>query len=432
MSLLRSIAPAFVPLRGVHRACPSQQVIVSAAFSHPVGCHSGFVWHLVAAGEAVARRLRLKLMCWEVPVASRTKLSFVLVAASGLSVAANAQPSFTGLGDLPGGFVSSQAHGVSADGRVVAGSANGTIGSTVAFTWTRDAGMVALPPLGGPAGIYRGQGISGDGRTVVGLAESDDGYRAAMWQDGAGPTHLPDATDLSTTWSVSQDGGVIAGRQGSNMAAIWTSDGIRELGRLPGHTSSFARAVSADGQVVVGESSGPGSGGVFKWTETSGMQEIGSPSDIYRLSSALALSADGSIVGGRGFGPAGSGPAIWTEADGVTMLGPAPAGTSGGYVFEMSADASVLGINAFRSGDWIAVLWTPERGQELLINVLTQRCGLDLTGWHLSEIGGISADGTVIVGTGTHNGFAAAFVAVIPVPSVIAPFAVFACNRRRR
>lgn len=361
-------------------------------------------------------------------------LSLSLFAVGAAALVARAQPSFTGLGDLAGGDVASQAHGVSADGRVVTGSANGTLGSTVAYTWTRETGMVQLPPLGGASGIYRGQAISGDGYTVVGVANSPDGYRAAKWQDGVGPTHLPDATFLSTTWSVSHDGGVIAGRQGGSMAAIWTPEGIRELGHLPDATSSFAYAVSADGQVVVGHSTGPTSGGTFRWTEADGMQRIGSPSDEYRMGSALAVSADGSIVGGSGFGPGASGPAIWSESDGVTFLGPRPTGTYGGAVYEMSADAGVLGINAFQSGtgQWIAVLWTPERGQELLIDVLTQRCGLDLTGWHLSEIGGISADGKTIVGTGVHNGFTEAFVAVIPAPGVVAPFVMLAWRRRRR
>lgn len=317
---------------------------------------------------------------------------------------------------------------------MVTGSANGTLGNTVAYTWTRETGMVQLPPLDGSTGLFRGQAISGDGRTVVGLASSPDGYRASKWQDGAGPTHLSEATQYSTTWSVSHDGGVIAGRQGSNMAAIWTADGIRELGYLPGNTTSFARAVSANGQVVVGESFGSTPGGIFRWTEADGMQRIGSPTDEYRMGSAFAISADGSIVGGSGSGPGGSGPAIWTEAEGVTMLGPLPAGTYSGRVYEMSADAGVLGINAVESGTGrgIAVLWTPEWGQELLFDVLTQRCGLDLTGWHLSEIGGISADGKTIVGTGVHDGVTEAFLAVIPAPGVVAPFVVLAWRRRRR
>ncbi len=359
------------------------------------------------------------------------KLSFALIAVAGASLVAVAQPSFTGLGDLPGGAVASQAHGVSADGRVVAGSANGTLGSTVAYTWTRETGMVALPPFGGPAGIYRGQAISGDGRTVVGLADSPDGYRAAKWQDGVGPTHLPGASFQSTTWSVSHDGSVIAGRQGSSIAAIWTAEGMTELGTLPGIASSFARAVSADGQVVVGESIGGPGGGAFRWTKAEGLKKIISATNENRMSYALCASPDGSIIGGYGVGPDGPGTAIWTEAGGVTMLGTLPPGITYGYVHEMSADASVLGVNATFSGRGIALLWTPERGHEVFLDMLTQRCGLDLTGWHLSEIGGISADGKTIVGTGVHNGFTEAFVAVIPAPGVVTPFVVLAWRRRR-
>lgn len=345
-------------------------------------------------------------------------LAFVTVA--GMAMGAQAQPSFTGLGGLPGGSGVSRANGVSADGRVVVGSANDGPETTLAFTWTADAGMIVLPTPGGTSGIYRGQAISGDGQVVVGLASSGSSFRASHWHNGSEPMYLPGATNLSTTWSVSYDGSVAAGRQGGNIASIWTEEGIQVLGNLPGATSSFAHAVSADGQVVVGRSAGLSTGGAFRWTAAGGMQPIGSPSDTYRLSVAYSVSADGQTLGGGGIGPEGAGAAIWTEADGVTMLGPRPANTYGGWVYEMSADAVVLGINALdaETGDWVAVLWTPGRGQELLSDVLTQRCGLDLTGWQLSEIGGISADGTTIVGTGVHNGVTEAFVAVLSEPVV--------------
>lgn len=346
--------------------------------------------------------------------------TLAFVTAAGMAMGAQAQPSFTGLGGLPGGSEGSRANGVSADGRVVVGTANGSPGTTLAFTWTAAAGMVALPILDGAPGIYRGQAISGDGQVAVGVAMAGSAYRASNWQSGDEPAYLPGATNLSTATSVSYDGSVVAGRQGGNQAAIWTVNGIMELGNLPGATSSFAHAVSADGQVVVGRSAGLATSGAFRWTDAGGMQPIGSPSDTYRLTVAYSVSADGQTLGGGGDGLGGAGAAIWTEGDGVTMLGPRPAGTYGGWVSEMSADAGVLGINALQSGTGraIAVLWTPGRGQELLSDVLTQRCGLDLTGWHLSEVGGISADGRTIVGTGVHEGVTEAFVAVLCEPVV--------------
>ena len=53
----------------------------------------------------------------------------------------------------------------------------------------------------------------------------------------------------------------------------WTSSGgMLDIGTLPGETDSYARAVSADGTVVVGESSGLRA---FRWTVSGGMSEIG-------------------------------------------------------------------------------------------------------------------------------------------------------------
>ncbi|MCH7603269.1 MAG: hypothetical protein IIB54_10920, partial [Planctomycetes bacterium] len=57
-------------------------------------------------------------------------------------------PSFQGLGDLPGGSISSGAWGVSADGSVVVGVSSSTSGQE-AFRWTSGGGMVGLGDLAG-------------------------------------------------------------------------------------------------------------------------------------------------------------------------------------------------------------------------------------------------------------------------------------------
>lgn len=366
-------------------------------------------------------------------------LSLSLVVVGTGALVAEAQPSFAGLGGTPG----SVAMDVSADGQVVVGWT-----STFPFRWTRETGVMSIESADGSVLGSKPYGISGDGSTITGLGRlpEDNSLIAISWDFTLKVAPLPGSSGsvplLSNALSASHDGNVIAGfstRDGTHRTAtLWRAGGERiELGTLPGHTESTVYDVNADGTVAIGYSDL--GGGVGRrpviWTEATGMQRITLDTDAMRMSVANTLSPDGKTVGGSGIGPTGGQmAAIWTEADGVTLLGPRPAGTFGGGVFEMSADASVLGINAFESGTSynIAVIWTPERGQERLIDVLTQRCGLDLTGWRLSEIGGISADGKTIVGTGVHNGFTEAFVAVIPAPGVVAPFAVLAWSRRRR
>ena len=68
----------------------------------------------------------------------------------------------------------------------------------------------------------------------------------------------------------------------------------------------------------------------------------------------------------------------------------------------MNADGSVVGgASTLPSGDR-AFLWTAALGLVDLNTYLPTR-GLDLTGWTLTDVRGISADGTVIVGYGTFS-----------------------------
>src|SRR5262245_3797043 len=80
--------------------------------------------------------------------------------------------SFAGLGELPGRSFGSSATDVSADGRVVVGCSV-TASQTVATHWTRQTGLVALPPV--PLNTnsrVTALAISADGLTIVGDAEN--------------------------------------------------------------------------------------------------------------------------------------------------------------------------------------------------------------------------------------------------------------------
>ena len=56
-----------------------------------------------------------------------------------------AEPMFTGLGNLPGGGSPSVAHSISADGSTVIGESDGASGAPIAFRWT--ASMVLVMAL---------------------------------------------------------------------------------------------------------------------------------------------------------------------------------------------------------------------------------------------------------------------------------------------
>lgn len=98
-----------------------------------------------------------------------------------------------GLGDLPGGSFASGAHAVSADGRIVVGSGRSAIGID-GFVWDAENGMRQLAhlleeeygaDLGGLA-LRWADDVSADGRVVVGTAQDAAGNQQA-WRAELAP-----------------------------------------------------------------------------------------------------------------------------------------------------------------------------------------------------------------------------------------------------
>jgi probable HAF family extracellular repeat protein len=175
------------------------------------------------------------------------------------------------LGVLNGGL-SSYANDVSAKGDVVVGQADdGAAVADRAFRWTERTGMVSLGVLDG--GTFSGAtGVSANGDVVVGF--SNDSTAINSWR-----------------------------------AFRWTRPtGMVSLGALNGGTKSAATGVSADGTVVVGNASDGATGSAsrgFRWTAATGMQTVEDwlrangvkvPNDI--TSWAKAVDATGNVVVG--------------------------------------------------------------------------------------------------------------------------------------
>jgi probable HAF family extracellular repeat protein len=188
-----------------------------------------------------------------------------------------------GLGGLPGLRVVSAASGVSADGSILCGYANGDglfLGYHTSVRWTRSEGFVSIGDL--PGGLQSGEAlaISPDGSVIVGFSSGADGYHAYRWID-------PNA------------GGV----------------GMQDLGDLPGGSLHFSRAygVSADGKAVVGESDTERTLEAFIWFENRGMlnlrayleDEIGLDLKDWTLYAAYDITPDGRTIVGYGSSPAG-------------------------------------------------------------------------------------------------------------------------------
>jgi len=219
-----------------------------------------------------------------------------------------------GLGYLNSDDDLSEAHAVSADGSVVVGFSGSYIGGE-AFRWTEADGMVGLG-----AGSYA-RGVNADGSVVVGSAYLDNGYEAFRWTEAGGLVglgYLAGGSFDSEARGVSADGSVVVGDGYSSSgpeAFRWTeAGGMVGLGDLSGGVfSSRVRGVNADGTVVVGESSSDNGSEGYRWTQDGGMVSIaqwlemaGVSLGAVSLTGARAVNADGSVVVGKGdFGNGG-------------------------------------------------------------------------------------------------------------------------------
>ncbi|MDQ0423129.1 putative HAF family extracellular repeat protein [Peteryoungia aggregata LMG 23059] len=226
----------------------------------------------------------------------------------------------TNLGTLGG--TQSYAKALSGDGSTVVGDFYDADQLSQAFVWKRDGGgMVGIGVPDTQTQSFATH-VSFDGSVVGGEVFNASGPRAFRWTAQTGLTDLGDLGGSETRLqAMNRDGSVLVGysddASGSARAFRWANGAIGDL-QAPGFINSFARGVSDDGAVVIGNVSMPDPSGAvgpegpvtlnrgFRWTNESGMITVDQwlrdngvtlAQDI--TSEAEAVSADGETVFGR-------------------------------------------------------------------------------------------------------------------------------------
>lgn len=182
--------------------------------------------------------------------------------------------------------------GMNPTGTIVVGSTDlfSTFGPySVPYKWTQSGGVAYLPfPSGHNSGFA--SGVSSNSQVIVGGTGPVTFLstpQAAYWDSaGAHSMGFMPAGISSAATACNSDGSVIVGYGDNGGAFItpgpyrafrWTAGNYYPLGLLPGapaNGTSYARAVSEDGSVVVGESSTATSQSAFIWRGDFGMKNL--------------------------------------------------------------------------------------------------------------------------------------------------------------
>ncbi len=215
----------------------------------------------------------------------------------------------------------SNGYDVADDGTVVGLSfGDNFVGPAIAFAWTPDEGMTALP-VNRPDTYSRANVISADGRVIAGWNDQSDGSRTAVvWKDRV-PTDLVDRNGLAVGEAdgISIDGTYVVGSyytdiDGNTGSWRWNSN-THTMTLIP--VMTFAFGVTRTGSTVVGNTGffdDPPRAAII-WRKDIGAmlladylaeQNITVP-EGWDLSGGLTgISADGRVLVGWGTGPLGA------------------------------------------------------------------------------------------------------------------------------
>ena len=313
----------------------------------------------------------------------------------------------------------SEANAVSADGNVVVGMSRWN-NATQAFSWNKDDGIIALSYWNNPLQTAAVD-VSASGEWVVFNDRTDNSasHDVYLYQAGASWVKLGKvAVKSCDATAISADGSVIVGREQSDYVGSYGWIWNKSIGVMTRITEGgHPVAISGDGTILAGNTEG---GQPWIWTDGEGqllLRDLNG--NMMPNSHATSISMDGTCIAGQANGQAFR----WTDQDGMVGLGFLPGGTSS-QALGISADGSVIvGTARDSSGVSTAFVWDALHGMRDLRDILTDS-GVNLSYWsNLTKANDVSADGTVIVGNGIITrplqvGRTEGFVATILSPNM--------------
>lgn len=228
---------------------------------------------------------------------------------------------------IPTGFTESDAFGLSDDGTKAVGTLYDSVGFTEVYYWDSASGPAASGVL--TAGnTTEGSAITGDGAVILGWswAPHDSGQVFSWAPPGGTLSGYQERMSGRRfyAYAVSDAESVFVGKEdtpsGGYLPAIWENSSVSNLTLQGSLVRGIALDVTPDGKTVVGmcrdSIGGTRPDVAVRWTSRSTPGDLGSLDPVFSDSWAWAVSADGEIVVGESFGRA----FIWTEKTGMRDL----------------------------------------------------------------------------------------------------------------
>ena len=297
---------------------------------------------------------------------------------------------------------------ISPDGETIGGVC--PVPTPAAFTWSVPTGTVNIGnPTGGNISLT---GMSTLGQAISLTMQTGPTYQAFRWTPGGGYQDLVGfGTNLTFATGISRDGTVVSGYatpQNDNIYAYqayrWTtSGGFQGLGPYGGIGTTISSGVSGDGSTILGGVIffGPWAG--LTWKPGIGYQSIGVVNADATMCSASSY--NGAVIAGYQFNASEG--FYWTSGTGMQLLSASsPTQYNSFRPVGMTTEGIAVVVNMSSSlppyGDNAGV-WTPGLGMTDLPTLLAAE-GVNLAGWQITRVAGVSADGKRLAGTGFYQG----------------------------